>query len=84
MMTNKERKIWQKEREEVMKSYDVKRFKAFYNKYRARGVYNLDLPSDEIIEITMRKAVFHMVSATPGETFEAKRWLDERGFSTDL
>lgn len=42
-------KIWREERDEVAKTYDVEKFKEFYKKWAKRGIYNLQLPSDQVI-----------------------------------
>jgi len=76
--------LWVRERDEVVKTYNIARFKEFYAKWRERGFYNLPLPSDAVIEISMRKMVYHMASATPEEKAEAERWLVEHGSSTDI
>lgn len=75
---------WLKERDEVVKTYDVNKFKDFYNKWKSMGLYNLPLPTDSVIEISMRKMVYHMTSSTNIEKEEAKKWLIEHGSSTDM
>lgn len=77
-------RLWKEERDKVMKTYDLELFKKFYEKWRKRGVYGLDLPKDNIIEISMRKCVYAMASATEEERKEAKRWLEERGYKAEL
>lgn len=46
---------WRKERDKVVKTYDVEAFKKFYIKWTKRGLYDMKLPADEVIEISMRK-----------------------------
>ena len=77
---------WVKERDETVKTYDVQKFKDFYRKYQLLGVYPdvVRLPKDEIIEVSMRKMVYHMKSATAKEKSEAAKWLKERGYTTDM
>lgn len=79
-------KKWLKERDTVAKSYDVEKFKTFIKKWTLLGVYdrNHKIPSDKVIEITMRKMVYHMNSATPGEKAEAKAWLLAHGCTTEI
>lgn len=77
-------KQWLKERDEAAKSYDVEKFKKFYNKYKALGIYNKTLPSDEVIEISMRKMVCNMSKATKEEVREATEWLTSRGYTTAI
>lgn len=75
---------WMIERDSVVKTYDIEKFKNFYNKWRLKGVYRLDLPSDEVIEVSMRKMVYHMASSTKAEKEEAEQWLIEHGSSTEV
>ena len=85
MVNSKQFKKWLKERNEAARSYDVDVFKAFYNKWKARGFYQVNLPADElVIEITMRKMVYHISDTTEEEKAEAKAWLEERGYTTDV
>jgi len=57
MRQSKEFKQWRKERDEAIYTLDVDTFKKFYRKWQKRGVYTEPLPSDEVIEIFMRKMV---------------------------
>lgn len=75
---------WLKERDEVVKTYDVNKFKAFYVKWKMMGLYSLPLPSDDVIEVSMRKMVYNMLSSTEGEKDEAKKWLIEHGSTTEM
>lgn len=82
MISDETIKEWVKERDEVVLSYDVERFRAFYEKWKALGVYELDLPdNDFVVEVAMRNMVGMMASATPEQKEDAKQWLLERGFS---
>lgn len=76
--------IWLKERDEAIRTQDLEKFKAFYMKWKERGLYTLALPSDKVLEISMRKCLYHMASATEEEKQTAKKWLEEHGSSTDL
>lgn len=78
--------LWLKERDAVAKSYDVSEFKKFYKKWQDVGLYSptVGLPRDEVIEISMRKMVFNMASATPDEKAEAEKWLTDRGYTTEV
>lgn len=62
-----------KERNEACSSLDVEKFKAFFRKYKGGN-----LPSDEVLEITMRKMVVNIEPKLP-QYEEAKNWLLERG-----
>lgn len=77
-------KKWLKERDEVVKSYDVEAFKKFYHKWTRLGVYQVTLPPDKVIEISLRKMVYYMTSATPEEKAEAEKWLLDRGYDTEV
>ena len=73
----KDLKQWIKERDEACKSFDIEKFKEFYNKWRLKGFYNMPLPSDNIVETTMRKVVCNINNATAEEKAEAEKWLRE-------
>ena len=77
--------LWTKERDEVVKTYDVEKFRNFYRKYQILGVYpaEFNLPKDESIQITMHKMVYHMRYATPKEKADAAKWLKDHGISLD-
>ena len=76
-------KMWLKERDEVVKTYDVEAFKRFYKKWNDRGFYIHDLPSDSVIEVSLRKMAYHTASYSEQEKADAKEWLESRGFTTD-
>ena len=76
--------IWLKERDESIRTQDIEKFKEFYDKWKARGVYQLDMPSDKVIEISLRKSLYHLGNATDEEKAYAKKWLNDRGYSTDV
>lgn len=77
-------KIWVQERDEAIRTQDVETFKAFYEKWRNRGFYQMPLLSDEVIEVSLRKMLYNIKNATDEEKAEAKKWLAECGFSTDI
>lgn len=78
--------LWKKERDTVAKSYDVAEFKKFYRKWQSVGLYapTVGLPKDEVIEISMRKMVYNMKSATDEEKAEAEKWLTDRGYTVEV
>ena len=82
--SQKELNKWKRERDKAVKSYDVEKFKKFYRKWEKRGLYNIELPPDDILEISLRKMVFHMQDATDEEKAEAEVWLLEHGCDTKL
>ena len=76
---------WKKERNKVIKSLDVKKFKKFYNKWMAKGIYYLDLPQDDrVVEVSLYKMLYHLKCSTPEEKDKAAAWLSEHGCTTDL
>lgn len=84
-MTNKQwLKLFNEERDAAIKTQDIVQLKMFYYKWKARGIYQLELPSDEVIEISLRKMLYHIKSSTDEEKEAAKKWLEERGYTIDL
>lgn len=75
---------WILERNVVIKSLDVEKFKAFWKKWSARGFYRNGLPNDEVIEISLYKMLYNLESATEEEKNKAKEWLESRGFDVFL
>lgn len=67
-----------KERNAACSSFDLVKFKAFLRKYRCGK-----LPSDEVLEITMRKMVVNIEPKLP-QYEEAKNWLLERGYDLEI
>ena len=76
--------LWLKERDEVIRALDVEKFKEFYVKWQARGLYKMPLPSDEVIELSLRKMLHHLGNATEEEKTYAENWLHDHGSSTML
>lgn len=83
-MTEKEIQKWKEERDRIVKTYDVEAFKRFYEKYCQKGFYNIELPADPVIEISLRKMVCVMESATEEEKEEARQWLKSRGLREEI
>lgn len=75
---------WILERNVVIRSLDVEKFKAFWKKWSARGFYRTGLPDDEVIEISLYKMLYNLESATEEEKNKAKEWLESRGFDVFL
>lgn len=71
---------WILERNVVIRSLDVEKFKAFWKKWSARGFYRNGLPNDEVIEISLYKMLYNLESATEEEKNKAKEWLESRGY----
>lgn len=76
--------VWLKERDEAIRTQDIEKFKEFYKKWTSRGFYRLGLPPDEVIEISLRKMLYHLGNATEEEKQAAKEWLEAHGSSTDI
>ena len=72
---------WLKERDAAALSLNVETFKAFYRKWQEIGVYDQDLPSDELIEVCMRKMICMMQNAPEDAKLDAIIWLKDRGWS---
>ena len=50
-MTNKQwLKLFNEERDAAIKTRDIVQYKMFYYKWKARNIFLLELPSDEILE----------------------------------
>ncbi|MBO4705208.1 MAG: hypothetical protein J5647_05670 [Spirochaetaceae bacterium] len=63
-------------RDEAVKSMDVNKFKDFIKNHSMRE----NIPSDEVLEITMRKMAVHITSLDIDTRVDAFRWLLERGY----
>ena len=83
-MSYKQIEKWKKERDEAVRSLDIRKFKKFYNKWFEKGIYEIGLPSDDILEVTIYKMLYNLKSSTEEEKELAKNWLKERGASTKL
>lgn len=71
-------KQWTKERNIAVREMDVEKFKAFYQKWRDRGMYDHPLPDDRVIEITMRKMATEIKSIPQSVKDESVKWLHDR------
>ena len=76
--------LWKTERDNAIRSQDVKIFKAFFEKWKAKAYYDVELPSDYVLEISLRKMLYNMKNATVKEKEQAKKWLIERGIDTNV
>lgn len=80
----KKLELFVKERNEAILSLDVPTFRRFYRKWVDMGFYYpIELPSDKILEITLRKMVLALEDPPPDKLEEAKAWLLERGYSLE-
>lgn len=80
----KDMKNWMKERDEVVRTLDVGKFKLFWDKWKERGFYRGGLPMDFVIEISLHKMLYNLKSATDEEKKKAKEWLEEKGLDTSM
>ena len=76
--------LWKAERDKAIRSQDVKIFKAFFEKWKAKVYHDVKLPSDYVLEVSLRKMLYNMENATVNEKEQAKKWLIERGFDTRM
>lgn len=54
-MTNKQwLKLFNEEKDAAIKSQDIVQYKMFYYRWKARGMYPLELPSDETLEALLK------------------------------
>lgn len=75
---------WIHERDAAACSFDIDKFKAFYAKYHKMGVYSVALPSDAVLEITMRKMVLAMRNPPADKYSEACEWLTAHGCDLEV
>ena len=71
--------IYNKDRNKAVLSLDVETFKKFCKKWDLPNP-----PSDEIVEITMRKMACHIPSLPDDFKADAKKWLEDRGYTDSL
>ena len=72
-------KRYNKDRDEAVASLNVEKFKAFCRRWG-----NPVPPSDKVVEITMRKMMYHITNFPEADRQSAKEWLESRGYSTEL
>ena len=72
-------KKYNKARDKAVLSFDVNTFKEFCREW------SLPIPpTDEVIEITMRKMACHITSIPQEVRDESKKWLLDRGYDDKL
>lgn len=72
-------KQYVKERDEALLSLDKRKILAFYKKYK--------LPystKDKVFWATVYKCIYHINASTAQQKADAKYWLIENGFTTDM
>ena len=75
---------WLKERNEALLSFDIDKFKEFYYKWVKRGFYCYELPNDDILEISIRKAVLGISDAPDWAIKEAEQWLIDHNYDPEF
>ena len=77
-----------RERDEAVKTSikinELRVFRKFYARWKAKGVYQIGLPSDEVLWLTLYKMLYHTKDATEEEKAMAERWLVAHGSSTSI
>ena len=82
-MTDKEIHEWVKERDSVVLTHDIQKFKEFYEKWKRRGIYILSLPeNDLVVRASMEKAILEMANPPEKDKQQAVEWLVSHGFTT--
>ncbi len=84
MITDELLRQWRKDRDKAVRSLNVSTFKKMYYKYKRVGIYQLELPDDYIIEISMRKMLYHLPGASEHEKRMAADWLKIHGCTTEM
>lgn len=77
-----------RERDEAVKTSiwtnDLRVFRRFYARQKAKGIYQIGLPSDEVLWVSLYKMLYHTKDATEEEKAMAERWLIAHGSSTKI
>lgn len=70
----------------VVEGESIEVFKAFVNKWYDLGFMPscFKLPSDEVLEISVRKMVIHEINAPESTKAKAREWLLSRGYDLEL
>lgn len=70
----------------VVEGESIEVFKAFVNKWRDLGFYPscFKMPSDEVLEITVRKMVIYEINAPESTKEKARDWLLSRGYDLKI
>ncbi len=71
---------------ESIRTDSVEPFKVFIEKYKALNAYPdcFKLPSDEVMEISIRKMSLHCVKIPPEIKGRSVEWLLSRGYDLNL
>ena len=68
---------------DVVTSQDIEKLKAHYFKW-GKIVYFPEIPSDKVLEITIRKMAVNMRGIPEDVKEEAKKWLLDRGYDLTI
>lgn len=69
---------------ESIKADSLEPFKAFIKKYFAKNPSHFELPSDEVLSITIRQICLHCVGIDHETKGKAVDWLTSRGYHLDF
>ena len=71
---------------ECIKTDSVEPFKAFINSWKNRGVFPdcFELPSDEVLAISIRKMCLHCTNIAPEIKGHAVNWLLDHNYSLEM
>ena len=69
-----------KERDTAIMEFDLKKFKRFIKKWHHPKI----IPSDEVLEITMRKMCLECTRIPTENKIQACEWLIAHGYLTDM
>lgn len=77
---------YNKDLSEAVATLDIHILKAVVEKWHKRGFFHdcFSLPSDEVLEITIRKMAVNMVNIPQEVQETAKEWLLSRGYDLKL
>lgn len=75
---------WKRELDATLRKCDVKAFKKFYRKWQVLGFYELMLPDDKVVEVSIYKMLYNLDTATEKDKEKAKKWLDKNGYTTEM
>lgn len=68
----------------AIKANDLRVFRRFYARWKAKGIYQIGLPSDEILWVSLYKMLYHTKDTTEEEKAMAEAWLIAHGSSTKI
>ena len=84
-ITEKTFNKWIEERNKTMLSFDLKAFRAFWDKWLKKGMYKVQLPKDDIIAMAaLCKAILMWEGSPEDLKTRASLWLIANGFTTEV